>query len=165
MPQEAKGNIFAELEQATQEGRSLFRKPFELFMDAYTVVRTEDYALLVEETTIRKVLSDDFSNQGDKETHTLLFNIKSNFALESLLTLFTYTVSTYNNSQICCYYKVNCSHFVSSWQLTHDDIFNSPLLYFPGSCDYFMTKETYFPLIFCIIGRFGLPLMPFINFK
>lgn len=117
MPQEAKGNIFAELEQATQEGRSLFRKPFELFMDAYTVVRTEDYALLVEETTIRKVLSDDFSNQGDKEPHSLLFNTKSHFALQSLLTLFTYTVSTYsNNSQICCNHNVHCSHFLSFWQ-------------------------------------------------
>lgn len=85
MPQEAKGNIFAELEQATQEGRSQFRKPFELFMDAYTVVRTEDYALLVEETTIRKVLSDDFSNQGDTEPSILLFSSKLHFILATFL--------------------------------------------------------------------------------
>ncbi|KAK3878145.1 hypothetical protein Pcinc_017206 [Petrolisthes cinctipes] len=95
--QEAKGNIYAELEQANRDGRSQFRKPYELFLDAYTVVRTEDYALLVEETTVRKVMSDDFSTQG--------------------------------------------------------------------RCDYFMARETYFPLIFCMIGRFGLHLMPFINFK
>ncbi|XP_045110455.1 glutamate receptor U1-like isoform X3 [Portunus trituberculatus] len=93
---DSKKGIYLELEETKAQGRSQFLKAFELLQAARTLVKHEDYALLVEITTIKKILSDDFSSTG--------------------------------------------------------------------SCDYYIAKEHFFPLIFCIIGRHGLHHMPFINF-
>ncbi|XP_071533139.1 probable glutamate receptor isoform X2 [Panulirus ornatus] len=94
---EAKTGIFAELKDATEAGRSQFLRASELFDAAFTLVKSQDYALLVEETTVRKIMADGFSSTG--------------------------------------------------------------------KCDFYMAKEVYFPLIFCIIGSQGLPIMPAINFR
>nr|XP_045611739.1 probable glutamate receptor [Procambarus clarkii] len=93
---EAKSGIFAELEKVNKKGRSQFLISSLLFNAAFTLVRSKNYALLVEETTIKKIISDDFSSKG--------------------------------------------------------------------RCDFYMAKETYFPLIFCIIAHKGLPIMPAVNF-
>nr|XP_053642887.1 probable glutamate receptor [Cherax quadricarinatus] len=93
---DAKSGIFAEMELANKRGRSQFLRASLLFNAAFTLVRSRDYALLVEETTIKKIMSDDFSVKG--------------------------------------------------------------------RCDFYMAKEAYFPLIFCIIAHRGLPVMPAINY-
>ncbi|XP_042241496.1 probable glutamate receptor [Homarus americanus] len=93
----AESGVFAEMEKENKKGRCQFLKANELFDAAFNLVRSQDYALLVEESTIRKIMSDDFS--------------------------------------------------------------------VTERCDFYMAKQTYFPLIFCIIGRKGMSLMPSINFR
>ncbi|XP_050726022.1 glutamate receptor ionotropic, kainate glr-3-like [Eriocheir sinensis] len=95
--QEAKSGIYRELEATKEQGRAQFMNSTEISKAAHTLVKQEDYALLVDIISIRKILSDDFSNSG--------------------------------------------------------------------TCDYYIAKEAFFPLIFCIIGRHGLHHMQYINSK
>ena len=57
-----KTGIYASL--AAQNARSRFVTPPQLYEAAYTDVRVGPTALLVEDTTCRKVLSDDFTKYG-----------------------------------------------------------------------------------------------------
>ncbi|KAA0188335.1 Ionotropic receptor 138 [Hyalella azteca] len=88
-----KTGIYADL--AKQSDRSRFVTPPQLYEAAYSDVRTSDTALLVEDTTCRKVLSDDFTKTG--------------------------------------------------------------------RCDFYIGKERYWPLIFCMIVRKDHPIIGAIN--
>ncbi|XP_042893846.1 uncharacterized protein LOC122267760 [Penaeus japonicus] len=89
--------VYKELADTIQEDRAHFLASSKLYDAAYTDVRNKQYALLVEDTTCRKVFSDDFTKHG--------------------------------------------------------------------RCDFYIGKERYWPLIFCLIGRKGTPIMQAINSK
>ncbi|KAL7640260.1 UNVERIFIED_CONTAM: hypothetical protein RMT77_009674 [Armadillidium vulgare] len=56
--------IYKGVADTTAEGRTHFLSSTELFDAAYNEVKRAKYALLVEETTCKKIFSDDFSNYG-----------------------------------------------------------------------------------------------------
>ncbi|XP_047490883.1 glutamate receptor-like [Penaeus chinensis] len=89
--------VYKDLANTIQQDRAHFLASSKLYDAAYTDVRNRQYALLVEDTTCRKVFSDDFTKYG--------------------------------------------------------------------RCDFYIGKERYWPLIFCLIGRKGTPIMQAINSK
>ncbi|XP_047468311.1 glutamate receptor U1-like [Penaeus chinensis] len=95
--EQATSGIYQELRGVAARGRVNFLKASDLFDVAFSSVREGGVALLVEDATIRKIISDDFSLKG--------------------------------------------------------------------TCDYYIGKESYYPLIFCIVGVPGLPIMPAINYR
>lgn len=75
--QDARGGTFAELHGASQAGRGQYLATTQLFTAAFTLVRSQDYALLVEESTIKKILSDDYTATGQlqmQEYHIIMIS-------------------------------------------------------------------------------------------
>ncbi|ROT82197.1 olfactory ionotropic receptor IR7 [Penaeus vannamei] len=87
--------VYKDLANTIQQDRAHFLASSKLYDAAYTDVRNRQFALLVEDTTCRKVFSDDFTKYG--------------------------------------------------------------------RCDFYIGKERYWPLVFCLIGRKGMPIMQAIN--